>query len=129
MPTIKKFSSPYWPLGSRMSLDSGSSALMVLSRLFFDVLHCHAPPVRTSASTANSAASERLASRIGLRRTAFRRRVSAVGVGGSASALPGVTRSVLRRPGRLRLVAVRVVGDLEVGNLRERRRASRPGYR
>src|SRR6516225_3931126 len=68
MPTIKKSSSPYCPLGSRMSLELGSSALMMLSRLFFDALHCHAPPVSASASTAENAASERAASSIGRRR-------------------------------------------------------------
>src|ERR1700758_4560389 len=67
-PTIKKSSSPYCPLRSRMSPEFGSSALMMLSRAFFDVLHCHAPPVAASASAANKAASDRAASSIGRRR-------------------------------------------------------------
>ena len=40
----------------------------MLRRAFFDVLHCQAPPVMASASTATSAASERPASSIGRRR-------------------------------------------------------------
>ena len=55
-PTIRKFSSPNCALGSTMSRESGSSAEILLSMLFFDDCHCHAPPVRASASTAITAA-------------------------------------------------------------------------
>ena len=44
-PTIKKFSSPNCAFGSTMSRESGSSAEIRLSMLFFADCHCHAPPV------------------------------------------------------------------------------------
>src|SRR5246500_491039 len=92
MPTIRKSSSPYCPLGSRMSPEFGSSALMVLSRAFFDVLHCHAPPVAASASAANKAASERAASSIGRRRDlGFGARVLAAFLEADAPDDPGGT--------------------------------------
>ncbi len=83
-PTIKKSSSPYCPFASRMSSECGSSALIVLSRAFFDVLHCQAPPVITSASTAASAATERPASSIGRRRLGSSAAVSTAPDGGSS---------------------------------------------
>lgn len=58
-PTIRKFSSPNWALGSRMSREFGSNAAMLFIRLFLLVVHCQAPPVRTNARTANNAATER----------------------------------------------------------------------
>ncbi|CKU31176.1 Uncharacterised protein [Mycobacterium tuberculosis] len=67
IPTSKKFSSPCCPLGLTMSPECGSSALTMFSRLFFDALHCHAPPVSANARAANRAASERAASTIGRR--------------------------------------------------------------
>ena len=66
-PMMKKFSSPFWALGSRMSLELGSSAAMVLSRLFFALCHCHAAPVTASADTAMSTAADRAASSAGRR--------------------------------------------------------------
>ena len=58
-PTIRKFSSPNCALGSTMSRESGSSAETLLSMLFFDDCHCHAPPVSASADTAIRAAAAR----------------------------------------------------------------------
>jgi hypothetical protein len=54
-PTIKKFSSPNCAFASTMSRESGSSAEIRLSMLFFADCHCHAPPVRVRASTAITA--------------------------------------------------------------------------
>src|SRR5271166_2651230 len=89
-PTTKKFSSPYCALGSTMSAESGSSALTVLRWLFFEVLQCQAPPVRTRASTANSADSERPASSIGWCRRDF---VCFVWVGASAASADSAPES------------------------------------
>ena len=66
-PTIRKFSSPNCAFGSTMSREPRSSADTLLSMLFFEDCHCHAPPVSASASTAMTAAAARPAS-ITLRR-------------------------------------------------------------
>ena len=81
-PTMRKFSSPSWALGSRMSLEPGSSAAMVLSSLFLAVCHCHAAPVTASAQPAMSAAAVRP------RISAPRRRPSWTAAG-AGSGVPG----------------------------------------
>ena len=66
-PMMRKFSSPFWAPGSRMSLELGSSATMVLSNLFLALCHCQAAPVTAKADTAMSTAADRAASSAGRR--------------------------------------------------------------
>ena len=116
--------------GRRCRMNPGSSALTVLSRSFFDVLHCHAPPVSTSASTAINAAAS-------ARRAASGGGISLLAcLGGPSSVAGGVLPSRLRR-GRapvlpvgfrvLEVVVVGVVGVPRSGSSESSVEASRPG--
>ena len=103
-PMIKKFSSPFWALRSRMSLEFGSRAAMVFSRLFFALCHCHAAPVTANVDTAMSTAADRAASNAGRRRRLRARPAAAIG---TVASTPASGESAPGEPARCRVTGAR----------------------